>query len=68
MTTTMHSTVPAHQRPGGRPHPTETGVAPVLPQQDPLSPADDSGIQADTHVQINGELASRLMRSSRWQQ
>jgi hypothetical protein len=54
MTTTMHT--------------TETGVAPVPAQQDSRLPADDPGIQADTHVQMNGELASRLMRSARWQQ
>jgi hypothetical protein len=54
MTTTMHT--------------TEAGVAPAPAQQDVRPPADDSGIQADTHVQINGELASRLLRSSRWQQ
>lgn len=68
--TTLRSTIPAHWRPGGGLHPTETGVAPVdLPPPNSNQPAPDNPyMQADTHVQINGELASRLMRSSRWQQ
>jgi hypothetical protein len=51
-------------------HTTDAGVAPVDLTSPPESPqpADTHRPQADTHVQLNGELARRLMRSSRWQQ
>ena len=49
-------------------HTTDAGVAPV-DLTPPDAPAPDTPrLPADTHVQINGELANRLMRSSRWQQ
>jgi hypothetical protein len=47
-------------------HTTDTQPVDLTPPDAPVP--DDPRLPAGTHVQINGELANRLMRSSRWQQ